>query len=143
MKMLSRKFIQSLFAGIAAAALLSGCQSAPAPEVQRVVYDGGRRSLDLTIVADHPRLAKRWRNGRAVAINAADGWVTLQIHGVSGVGPVAYRWQWHAASGMTATNPATAAWRRLEAESGHPVVMSGTSSIPYPAQAVLQLRFDH
>lgn len=143
MKLLHRKVVQSLLAGLGAICLLSGCQSAPAPEVQRLVYDGGRRSLDLTIVADHPTLAKRWRNGRAVATSTSDGWVTVQIHGVSGVGPVAYRWQWQSATGMTATNPATAAWRRLEAQGGHPVVMSGTSTLPYPAQAVLQLRFDH
>lgn len=134
---------RALRAGIGAICLLVGCQAPPAPEVQRLLYDGGRHSLDLTIVADHPTLAKRWRNGRAVATSTSEGWVTVQIHGVSGAGPVGYRWQWHSASGMTATNPATAAWRRLEPQGGHPAVLAGTSTLPHPAQAVLQLRREH
>lgn len=135
-------FLKRVVLCILACAVGGSCQSPALPEVQRLTYNGGKRTLDLTIFADRPALSHAWRNGKATAVATADGWVTIQIQAASGLGPVAYRWRWHAVNGMAANDPTAGSWRRMEQDGGHSALVSGTSTIPYPAQAVLQLRQD-
>lgn len=122
--------------------LMTSCQHAPVPP-QQVVYDGGKHSLEFIVVPESNQMAGRFRHGSASATSSAEGFVTLQVQAVSSMWPLAYRFEWQGADGMMAMDPSANAWRRMEQDSGHPVVLTGTSTARFPARATLRIRKDH
>lgn len=132
----------SLGAAFLMLALLTSCQHAPAPP-QQVVYDAGKHSLEFLLVPESAQMAGRFRCGPASAASTPEGFVTLQVQAVSSQWPLAYRFEWQGADGMMATDPSSNAWRRMEQDSGHPVVLTGTSTTRFPARATLRIRKDH
>jgi hypothetical protein len=122
--------------------LMTSCQHPPIPP-QQVVYDGGKHSLEFIVVPESSQMAGRFRHGSANATSSTEGFVTLQVQAVSSVWPLAYRFEWQGADGMVAMDPSANAWRRMEQDSGHPVVLTGTSTTRFPARASLRIRKDH
>ncbi len=131
-----------LSAAFVTLALMTSCQHAPIPP-QQVVYDGGKHSLEFVVVPESSQMAGRFRHGSASATSSAEGFVTLQVQAVSSMWPLAYRFEWQGADGMMAMDPSANAWRRMEQDSGHPVVLTGTSTTRFPARATLRIRKDH